>query len=72
MLLCSTYSGLIYHPEVDWAELFSIDGIDIDGGTAKVELSYYWAPLSAWGYEYSLIRKGESWEYVRSKIKWVS
>jgi hypothetical protein len=62
----------VYDPAVDWAELYSISRIEITDGTARVEASFYRCPLSAVGYEYRLVRKGETWEFIRSKIQWMS
>jgi hypothetical protein len=62
----------VYDPAADWAELYSISNIQIADGIATVEASFYWGPLSAAGYEYRLVRKGETWEFIRSKMRWIS
>jgi hypothetical protein len=65
-------ADMVYDPEVDWVELYSIIRIEIAGEAAKVEVSFYLNPLSAIGYEYRLVRKDSTWEFVGSKWLWIS
>ncbi len=63
---------MVYDPEADFASLYSIHRIDIDGEAAKVKVSFYEGSLSGVGYEYHLIRKNDAWEFVRAKLLWLS
>ena len=64
--------GIVYDPDMDWSELYSISSIEIDDGNAKVQVSFYKHGLGSVGYEYRLIRKEGVWEFVGSKLLWIS
>ena len=54
------------------AKLLSIDRIDIAGGTARVTLSTYTAPLSSALHECELSRKDQNWKVVRWRLRAIS
>ena len=63
---------IVYDPETDFAEEYSIISISFTGEEAKAQVDFYHAALWGIGYEYRLARKGTTWEIKKAKWLWIS